>query len=51
MNEPGNGAFVSPDVRIGGPLLVVRDIRSGRSQITPGGNRGADVSSPGQNAF
>ncbi|HFR8886162.1 TPA: RHS repeat-associated core domain-containing protein, partial [Shigella flexneri 2a] len=25
---------VSPDVRIGGPLLVVRDIRSGRSQIT-----------------
>ncbi|EOT2193347.1 RHS repeat-associated core domain-containing protein [Shigella flexneri] len=34
VNEPGNGAFVSPDVRIGGPLLVVRDIRSGRSQIT-----------------
>ncbi|EOM9636019.1 RHS repeat-associated core domain-containing protein [Shigella flexneri] len=33
VNEPGNGAFVSPDVRIGGPLLVVRDIRSGRSQI------------------
>lgn len=25
VNEPGNGAFVSPDVRIGGPLLVVRD--------------------------
>ncbi|MBY7187904.1 DUF6531 domain-containing protein [Escherichia ruysiae] len=34
VNEPGDGAFVSPDVRIGGPLLVVRDIRSGRSQIT-----------------
>ncbi len=34
VNEPGNGAFVSPDVRIGGPLLVVRNIRSGRSQIT-----------------
>ncbi|EHB6920607.1 RHS repeat protein, partial [Escherichia coli] len=34
VNAPGNGAFVSPDVRIGGPLLVVRDIRSGRSQIT-----------------
>lgn len=34
VNKPGNGAFVSPDVRIGGPLLVVRDIRSGRSQIT-----------------
>ncbi|WP_249436308.1 DUF6531 domain-containing protein, partial [Escherichia coli] len=34
VNEPGNGAFVSPDVRIGGPLLMVRDIRSGRSQIT-----------------
>ncbi|WP_025766185.1 RHS repeat-associated core domain-containing protein [Shigella flexneri] len=34
VNEPGNGAFVSPDVRIGGPLLVVRDIRSGRAQIT-----------------
>ncbi|EIY0692111.1 type IV secretion protein Rhs, partial [Escherichia coli] len=34
VNESGNGAFVSPDVRIGGPLLVVRDIRSGRSQIT-----------------
>ncbi|EGD8072454.1 RHS repeat family protein [Shigella flexneri] len=34
VNEPGNGAFVSPDVRIGGPLLVVRDIRSGRSLIT-----------------
>ncbi|MDQ9239687.1 RHS repeat protein, partial [Escherichia marmotae] len=34
VNAPGDGAFVSPDVRIGGPLLVVRDIRSGRSQIT-----------------
>ncbi|WES69442.1 RHS repeat-associated core domain-containing protein [Superficieibacter sp. HKU1] len=34
VDEPGGGEFVSPDVRIGGPLLVVRDIKSGKSQIT-----------------
>ena len=31
--EPEEGKHVSKDVRIGGPLLVVRDIKSGKSQI------------------
>ncbi|EGJ8088460.1 hypothetical protein INU74_004111 [Salmonella enterica] len=34
VDEPENGVHVSGDVRIGGPLLVVRDIKSGKSQIT-----------------
>ncbi len=50
VNEPGNGAFVSPM-----SALAVRYWWSGISEAAgrnnPGGNRGADVSSPGQNAF
>ncbi|NPT38652.1 RHS repeat-associated core domain-containing protein [Paraburkholderia xenovorans] len=33
VDEPASGADVSPDVRIGGPLAVVREIRSGKSPI------------------
>ena len=31
--EPENGKHVSNDVRIGGPLVIVRDIKSGKSPI------------------
>ncbi len=31
--EPNGGADVSPDVRIGGPSVVVRDIRSGKAPV------------------
>ncbi|EGM1791495.1 type IV secretion protein Rhs [Salmonella enterica subsp. enterica] len=33
VDEPEEGKNVSADVRIGGPLLVVRNIKSGKSQI------------------
>ncbi|QCP54368.1 type IV secretion protein Rhs [Trinickia violacea] len=33
VDAPANGADVSPDVRIGGPLAVVREIRSGKEPV------------------